>query len=292
MKKIMVILIFVVLASGLVLPYELHAQQNRQSTERANTYVLIFTGVNKDPEERQAKDKAVIKLRKFFLNDARVDAERLRVLVDSNSFARRGAELSTAENLKSAVAELEASIKPADTFIFYYVGQANIVAGKLRINLPGGDITHEQLAGWLKEIKASSVLIVLDCPGAGLAVKALTGPGRIIVCGSRSDQPYSTRFSEYFIPALVDDESDTDGDEKISLLEAFTLTSKRLDDLYRQQDLLKTETPLLEDDADGVPSQQPWKYEEYKKDGLAASKFYFLMDQSRAKTYVRKTEET
>ncbi|MHC4186505.1 MAG: hypothetical protein ACYSR4_11355 [Planctomycetota bacterium] len=125
MKKIMIILVFVVLAGGFVLPYELHAQQNRKPAERVNTYVLIFTGVNKDPEERQAKDKAVIKLRKFFLNDAGVDTEHLRVLVDSNSFARRGAELSTAENLKSAVAELEASITPADRFIFYYVGQAN-----------------------------------------------------------------------------------------------------------------------------------------------------------------------
>jgi len=254
------------------------SEQNQKPKESTNTYVLIVSGVNKDPEEQQAKDKAVIKLRKFFLDNAKAEPGRVMVLVDANSFARKGAEVSTVQNMEKTIAKLAAAIKPADRFIFYYVGQANIVTGKLRLNLPGEDVTHQQLAGWINKIKASSVLIVLDCPGAGLAVKALTGPGRIVICGARSDQPYSTRFSRYFIPALLDPQSDEDGDGRICLLEAFTHASKQLDDLYRQQDLLKTETPLLEDDGDGVPSQQPWRYKQDNNDGLAASRFFMVSD--------------
>ena len=102
--------------------------------------------------------------------------------------------------MKKTLENLAGRIKPQDRFIFYYIGQANVGAGKLRLNLPGKDITHEQLAKWIKPIKATSMLLVLDCPCAGMAVKSLTGKGRIIIAASTAEQPYSTRLSEYFIP--------------------------------------------------------------------------------------------
>jgi hypothetical protein len=253
-------------------------EQNHGPAEGKNTYVLIISGINKDPGERLAKDKAVMSLRKFFLDNAKVKSDRLSVLVDSRSSACKDSKTSTAENLKKMTSELAAAVKPADRFIFYYAGQANVVTEKLRLNLPGEDITHEQLAEWMNGIKASSMLIVLDCPGAGLAAKAMAGRGRIVISGCRSDQHYSTQFSEYFVPALVDNKSDTDGDGKVSLLEAFTFASKQLDDFYRERHLLKTETPVLEDNGDGVPSRQPWRYKQDSKDGLAASKFFLITE--------------
>ncbi|MCF7956100.1 MAG: hypothetical protein K9M75_09885 [Phycisphaerae bacterium] len=241
-----------------------------------DTYVMIVGGVNKDPEQRQAADKAVMVLRKMLLDDGGVAADRLKVLVDVTSFARKNAQISNAENLRNTIAGMAKAVKSNDRFIFYYVGQANIVNSVLRLNLPGKDMTHEELAGELKKIKPAQMLIVLDCPGAGLVVKPMTAKNRIIVCGARSDQPYSPRFSEYFLPALIDEAADTDLDEKVSLLEAFTLTSKNIHKLYEKQELLKTETPLLEDDGDGIPSQEPWQYKIEKNDGLTASKFFLI----------------
>jgi hypothetical protein len=180
--------------------------------------------------------------------------------------------------LSQTLATFAAKIQPADRFVFYYTGQANTVAGKLRLNLPGQDITHQSLAECINQIKASSMMIVLDCPGAGLAAKAITGKGRIVVCGCEAQQHYSTKFGEYFVPALADPNSDTDGDGKVSVLEAFTLACKQSEDWYRQRNLLKTETPVLEDNADGVPSPQPWRYESDKADGLLASKFFLTAE--------------
>lgn len=241
-----------------------------------DTYVIIASGINRDPEERQAKDKAVMGLRKIFTEYAQIDPKRLKVLVGENSFARKNAQISTSENLLKAIAETAKTVKPNDRFIFYYIGQANIVASKLRFNLPGEDMTHQELSKQLKKINPAQMLIVLDCPGAGLAVKSMAGPNRIVICGARSDQPYSPRFSEFFLPAILDNTADTDGDDRVSLLEAFTLTSKNINDLYEKQDLLKTETPILEDDGDGIPSQQPWRYMLDKNDGLVASKFFLI----------------
>jgi len=255
----------------------IHAGSDKPS-ENANTHALIVTGINKNVEDRQAKDKAVVDLRDFFLKNTTVKSDRLVVLANSRSLVRDNSQVSTAENLNERIDAFATRVKAGDRFVFYYVGQANIANEKLRLNLPGPDITHEQLAQSLSGIKASSMLIVLDCPDAGLAVKALTGKDRIIIAGSTAEQPYSTRFSEYFVPALADSQSDANDDGKISLLEAFTSASKKLDDFYRRMGLLKTETPVLDDNADGQASDQPWKHELDGSDGLMASKF-FLSDQ-------------
>jgi len=261
------------------------AETSGASADIKNTYALIVGGINKDPNERLAKDRTVMNLRRFFLSDAKLRPENVSILVaDSHvtlsavegSAVGEGPTTSTADNLRQTLATFAAKIQPTDRFIFYYTGQANTVAGKLRLNLPGEDITHEGLAEWINQIKASSMMAVLDCPAAGLAAKTITAKGRIVICGCEANQHYSTKFGEYFVPALTDPNSDTDGDGKVSVLEAFTLACKQLEDWYRQRNLLKTETPVLEDDADGVPSPQPWRYESDKTDGLLASKFFLV----------------
>ena len=273
MKKTTVVILLTIASSSATAGMP-RVERGPITTEAKNTYAMIIGGINKDPRERLAKDKVVINLRRFFLNNAKLKPARLSVLVADNSSLGKGSNISNTENLKETIKTLAAVVQPGDRFIFYYVGQANIVAGKLRLNLPGKDITHEQLAEWMNRIRASSMLFVLDCPGAGLAVKAMTGQGRIIIGACTAEQHYSTRFSEYFVPSLVDSKSDTDSNGKISLLEAFTFASKQLDDWYFRQLLLKTETPILEDNADGFPSRQPWRYKQDKTDGREASKFF------------------
>jgi len=266
--------ILLLIVSGPPLFEALGAEQSTKSKESGKTYVLIVGGINRNSKERLAKDRAVTDLSRFFLDITGVLPERLSVLVDSKSTARKGSGISTAVNLKEQMDRFAATVNPEDRFIFYYIGQANVVSETLRLNLPGPDITHKELAEWINAIKASSILIVLDCPGAGLAVKAVTGQGRIIIGACTADQHYSTKFSEYFVPALVDEGSDTDGNRRISLLEAFTSACRGVDDFYRLGSLLTTETPVLEDNSDGVPSRQPWKYEQNRVDGLAASRFF------------------
>ena len=271
-RAIIAILVFIV--SGSPLFESLGAERSPESKESGGTYVLIVSGINKDSKERLAKDRAAVDLSRFFLDIAGVKPDRLSVLVDNESMARKGSGISTAGNLKEQMDRFAASVNPKDRFIFYYIGQANVVSDTLRLNLPGPDITHEQLAEWIKAIKVSSMLIVLDCPGAGLAVKAVAGQGRIVIGACTAEQHYSTKFSEYFVPALVDGACDVDGNGRISLLEAFTSASRGVDDFYRVQSLLTTETPVLEDNADGAATRQPWKYEQNKMDGLAASRFF------------------
>ena len=252
----------------------LDSEQNTASEEKGKTYVLIVSGINKDSKERLAKDRAVMGLRRFLLDNSEIETNRLCILVDRESSIRKDSTVSTEDNLKKQIDRLTTVVNTEDRFIFYYIGQANTVSDTLRLNLPGPDIAHKQLAKWINGIKVSSMLIVLDCPGAGLAVPVFTAQNRIIIGACTADQHYSTQFSECFVPALLDKMSDTNEDSRISLLEAFTAASKGVDDFYRRQALLTTETPILEDNSDGIPSRRHWRYEQDKMDGLAASKFF------------------
>jgi len=270
--------ILLVIVCGFLSTEALYAGRKTASKENEKTYVLITSGINKNSKERMAKDRAVMGLRHFILDNAKVESDRLSVLIDNESSVRKDSIVSTAGNLKKQIDRFSAEVDTRDRFIFYYMGQANIVSDTLRLNLPGPDITHKQLTEWINGIKASSILIVLDCPGAGLAVTALTGQNRIIICAGTADQHYSTQFSEYFVPALTDESSDADNDGRISLLEAFTSASRSVDEFYRRQALLTTETPVLEDNADGIPSRQPWRYMQNKKDGLMASKLFLSVE--------------
>ena len=253
-------------------------EQNTKLKEKGKTYILIISGVNKSSKDRLSKDRAVIDLRRYFLDNAAVVSDQLSVLVDRKSSVRKDSIVSTADNLKKQIDRFSAVVNTNDRFIFYFMGQANIVSDTLRLNLRGPDITDKQLAEWINGIRASSMLIVLDCPGAGLAVTDFTGQNRIIIGACTADQHYNTRFSEYFVPALLDERSDTDEDGRISLLEAFTSASRSVDEFYRLQALLTTETPVLEDNADGIPSRQPWRYMQDKMDGLSASKFFLSVE--------------
>ncbi len=230
-------------------------------------YAVVVSGVGKDPEDRVAREGVVNGLRVYLQETAAIPPERLVVLTpEGNSSAR-----STAEGIKNAIGALARSGKPEDRFVFYYVGLANAVGGALRFNLPGLDITQEDLATWLAGVKASTQLVVLDCPYAGKAAKALARPGRAIVLASTDQEAYAPRFGSHFVPALVRPESDANHDGRVSVLEAFTTAAREIEQWYQQMQILPTETPGIEDDGDGRPSERPWRFEQDGGDGRLAS---------------------
>ena len=261
------------------------------TTSRSRDHVIMVSGINKDPDEQQRKMRTVMRFHEFVTQHMNVCADAWALLVDPETYMPLDSRAATATNIKMTLKQLARRMAPNDRLIFYYAGQANVVSDTLRFNLPGPDMTHEQLAQWLDEgmtevnhdrrypadpnSAVNHHLLILDCPGAGLALPELSRPDRIIVCGARSDQPYSTRFSDFFVPALSDTDNDINGDKQISLLEAFQAAVRQTDRMYQDNNLIKTENALLDDDGDGVPSQQPWRFEQIGTDGQAAWRWFF-----------------
>ena len=247
------------------------------AVNRQLTTVLIVSGISKDPSDQATKSQAVSGLREFLLKHMNVDPQKLMVLAADKAQAPPSSGLqSTASQIARTIDTLASTVRPGDRFIFYYVGQANAIGDDLRFNLPGPDMTQKELAERLSVIKAGTQLIVLDCPCAALAAKALAGPNRIVVCASTATQVHGTRFSPHFVRALTQPQTDTNNDGKVSLLEAFAATARQIEQWYRQKEILPTETPCLEDDGDGTPDERPWKYQSEGGDGRKASAFLFV----------------
>ncbi|MCF7972731.1 MAG: hypothetical protein K9N55_02835 [Phycisphaerae bacterium] len=244
---------------------------------RAETWqVVICGGILQDTEVSQAQTRVISGLSHFFTDQVGMDPEAVDVVCDTHSSAfDPNATACTREGLKKKLETLALNTRPVDKFVFYFTGQANRAHSTLRLNVRGQDITHHELDTWLRVIKAKQKLIVLDCPCAGLALEDLTDPNHIVVCSARGDQSSSPRFSEHFVPALTQKKSDADPDARLSLLDAFQATCRSLDAFYLQENWYKSENALLEDDGDGVPSQQPWLFLQSGKDGARAAQFYF-----------------
>ncbi len=238
-----------------------------KSPSPGDTYALIVTGIGKDPEDRLARDQIVRDFRAYLLEKVAVRPNRLTVLVPGADAA--GA--STADRIAETIHTYASAMSPADRFVFYYTGQANVVGDTLRFNLPGPDVTQEELARWLAGAQAGTQLVVLDCPYAAAAAKALARPGRVVVLASTEKQAYSPRFGMHFVPALARAESDTNHDGNVSVLEAFTATAREIEQWYQQRQLLPTETPSIEDNSDGRPVERPWRYEQDGGDGRLAA---------------------
>jgi hypothetical protein len=183
-------------------------------------------------------------------------------------------DVSTAKEIHRIVEAFAQRARGADRFLFYYIGQANAVGGALRFNLPGPDVTQDDLAGWLAGVKAQTQLVVLDCPCAAVAAKALARPGRVVVLASTETQVHGPRFSLHFVPALAREQNDTNRDGRVCVLEAFTAAAREIEQWYRQMQLLPTETPCIEDDGDGQPSERPWRHRQDGGDGRAAAEFF------------------
>ncbi len=242
------------------------------------TYVLIISGINKDTENKISRYRIITGLQSYLLNNTEVSYETLKVLT-SDDVGNNNAKSSQWTNIQKVMSDFESVIKPEDKFIFYYTGQANVVNQQLRFNLPGQDVTQTQLGELIKKINSSSILILLDCPASGLAVKELSSKGRIIICSCTDEQRFSTKFGEYFVSAFSKTETDIDNDGRISILEVFIATSKNVNDWYQKEKLLVTETPVLDDNGDGKASKEPWRYMIDLKDGLEASKYFFQQEQ-------------
>jgi len=234
------------------------------SLATGHTHALLVNGISKDPVDRATKQRVIQDLKTCLLRQGGVDANRVTVLTGQGA---------RAVEIDKALKALASTVGQEDRFIFYYIGQANAVTGSLRFNLVGADVTGQQLAQWLKRIEAKTQLIVLDCPHAAMVAKEMARPGRVLVFASTETQAYGPRFSLHFVPALGQKATDTNADGRVSVLEAFTATARSLEQWYRENAVLATETPNLDDNADGVPSERPWQYVIDGGDGLAASKF-------------------
>jgi hypothetical protein len=148
--------------------------------------------------------------------------------------------------------------KPAGELWLVFIGHGTYDGRSAKFNLRGPDISADELAAVLKPCQRP--LAVINCASAsGPFINALSGPNRVIITATRSGyEVNATRFGGYLAKAIADPAADLDKDGQTSLLEAFLLASRQVEQFYKEAGRLATEHALLDDNGDGLGTPADW----------------------------------
>ncbi len=225
------------------------AQAGRAS---AQGWLLVVTGLPGTPQYRARFDSVATAL---------ATAARTRLGLPESHVLRLSEVTSppaTADGIQRALADLAMRAGPRDVVALVLIGHGSAMSGSPRFNVPGPDLTPEQVASALARFPTQELVVVNASSASGPWIEALAGPRRIIITATRSaTERDETVFGRYFAEALGSDAGDADKDGRVSLLEAFDYARQGVERYYQASRHLRTEHALLDDDGDGRGSLTP-----------------------------------
>jgi hypothetical protein len=166
---------------------------------------------------------------------------------------------ATRDALLKALARMAESATDDDETTLLLIGHGAWDGERYKFNVPGPDITDDEIKTALNRIKGRQV-VVLATTASGAAIPALKREKRVVITATRSGtERNAVVFSRYWVEALRNAEADTDKNEVVTALEAFRYADRKTADYYESQKRLATEHPLIEDTgkSDGVRNPGP-----------------------------------
>ena len=180
---------------------------------QAAPYYVTVAGLGGEPDYEQrftALAKDLDKLFKAAASDAHV-------------YTFTGSD-ATKAHLTDTLGQIAREAKPEDEFTLILIGHGSYDGEVYKFNLPGPDISGEDLAILCDRIPAKRQLIVNTTSASGGSIGALQKAGRIVIAATKTGtEKNATVFARYWVDALRDGSADTDKNEAISALEAFQL---------------------------------------------------------------------
>lgn len=250
-----------VLAAAALLPAAAHAQ---------NTHILMISGLGGDPEFTESFHGWLSRFADAATERYGVPAERIVYLgEDPDLDPTRIRARSTAENIRTAFADLAGAMAPADELVVLLAGHGSFRDGTARFNIPGPDVTPAEMGILLTPLGERRITFVNTASASGPFIEELSGPNRTVITATRSGRERNMpRFGLHFVDAFADDGADVDKDARVSMLEAFSYALREVQREYEGDRRLLTEHAMLDDNGDGEGSREPGDLE---GDGVLAS---------------------
>lgn len=164
----------------------------------------------------------------------------------------------TREQIRSKLGEVARQAKPDDGVVLMLIGHGTYDGVEYKFNIPGPDITAEELASLLDKIPASRQLVVNMTSSSGGSINLLQKKNRILITATKAGtEKNATVFARYWAEALRDPAADSDKNESVSALEAFRFAERKTTDFFDSQKRLATEHAVLEDTGKGEGERNP-----------------------------------
>jgi hypothetical protein len=181
---------------------------------------------------------------------------------------------ATKQRVEQTLNALAGEAGASDTFALFLIGHGTFDGTDYKINLPGPDMTADELGKLLNRIPAKRQLVVnmTSCSGASLAI--LAKKDRVVMAATKSGtEKNAPVFARYWVDALHDPGADTDKNGSVSALEAFRYADRKTTAYFEEEKLLATEHALMTDTASttGVRDPKPENGQ-----GLLAASFILI----------------
>ena len=222
--------------------------------------VYILCGSPGDEAHHTAFGKRLASLRRWFTQRADIPAADVRVYYGPESAGYSGT--ASRENVQKICANTVAQTKAGRPVWFILTGHANDAPGDARFNVPGGDLSGRELAGWLTGAAAGDgaapLNVILATACSGRAVKHLAGPGRSIIAASNATEGADeTLFADSLVELLERGDADANKDGALSMTELFLGARAAVLAAYKNRGNILTEHAGLDGDGDGRATQRP-----------------------------------
>lgn len=233
------------------------------SSVPAATFYVTVAGMGGEPEYEQ----------RFASQAGEIDKLLKSSGVDAHVHTLSGAQATRAQ-VQSVLSQIAREAKPTDAFVLMLIGHGSYDGYDYKINLPGPDLSGVEIATLLDHIPSKRQLVVNMTSSSGGSRASLEKIGRVVITATKSgNEKNATVFARYWVEALRDSSSDTDKNETVSALEAFTYAEQKTASFYETQKRLATEHPTLVDTGQGDGSRKP---SAENGEGLLASQFPVL----------------
>ncbi len=172
--------------------------------------------------------------------------------------AKEAPEL-TADGIRSGFAELSKKLKAEDSLWVLTLGHGNYDGKQAWLHVSGKDPSAEDFGRWLSEVKCREQVIWVTQQNSGWFVKPLSRPGRIVIAATAADdESNETEFPHALATVMQSPVAklDVDQDDKVSVAELFAAASREALRRFQQDKRLPTEHPQLDDNGDGVGTEE------------------------------------
>ncbi len=152
------------------------------------------------------------------------------------------------EEILGAVSEILSLLSPQGELWIFLVGHGSYDGRDYKFNITGPDITGDDLAKILDRGGEGRTFLIAGTSASGILIPKLSGENRVIVTATKNQfERQPPLFLSFLAEAGDSAEADRDKNGKVSLLEAFLFSRRRVEDWFQENGRLQTEHALLDD---------------------------------------------
>jgi hypothetical protein len=222
-------------------------------------YAVIFGGAAADERYQAQFRQWTLKLHEILVRDYKYPPAHITLLLGrGDPEASEIADSCRLETILETMERLRQKVQPGDQISIFFVGHGTSDDQDAKFVIVGPDITGTKFAEILEGFSEQDIAVVNTTSSSHPFCTALSDPGRVIVCATRSAaERYDTIFVWFLLEALENHAADRDKNRRVSLFEVFWYVRQKVKTWYTDQDRLPSEHPTLDDNGDGRFNTDP-----------------------------------